>query len=319
MEIAFLKLQSIQSDKLRPVSNAYQNSLKNIISLSRLPAVTMRCGIEVGLGFSNTLHHLRGNAVYTILDVSEAMDDEHTAALASKMIADAGRVMSLERYMQEIAVGATVFSGFAASEAGETAQAALLKVHEAAIISSWAAFESLLGEVWCTVVDHAPASVKTNVWEKIVRPKLDKTDGAPSIAAVIESGVNPSEKLGTFLSEIECVSFLKWSRIEKLYKDTFGNVGSTVFDTARFPALKVLNAYRNAISHNAGVADSKFVDQVSHSPEFRKIIAGSPLILTGDQVKILTTSAAVAGSELVAFADLVLVTGNIPEQWPSAM
>jgi hypothetical protein len=174
------------------------------------------------------------------------------------------------------------------------------------VIGSWIAFETLASDLWVAALDYGPAIVRQRVWQK--NPKTDKSDDPLDATPPEELGFDPKNirKLGSAYHKARKVSFRRLHLIIRNYEIAFTSKIKTHFRTGQGKYITALSAYRNALIHNGGKADSIFVKQVKDLPEFGGIKAKQKLKLDGELVAKLRTASTELGADLIHFVDDLL-------------
>jgi hypothetical protein len=179
------------------------------------------------------------------------------------------------------------------------------------VLGSWTAFESLASDLWLAGVDNGPDEI---VGTLILASKSFKSpDDNITPKKAHEVGVNARTNFGTFLKGTGKVSFQRLKDIQFWFGIAFGEQASKLFDETAEGYIFALSAFRNALTHSAGKADTRFVKQVAQFAEFRSIQINDPILLDGALVKKLQKASLELGTRLVQFVDNVLTP---PPQTP---
>lgn len=189
------------------------------------------------------------------------------------------------------------------------AQESMVALFASLILAHWTTFECLASDLWTIGVDKGPKEIaqRISVSGHLLRPTDNIT---PETVHNLE--FDPRADLGSFLRETGRVSFQKLDQIRLYYAEAFGTEIKALFDQTCDGYIFALSAYRNALIHNAGKADKKFIKRVERFPELRGITLGSQLELDGVLVLKLNNAAAQLGAALLQFVDNVLT--NPPNQ-----
>jgi hypothetical protein len=115
-----------------------------------------------------------------------------------------------------------------------------------------------------------------------------------------------SRQLGSFLREVGKVSFQKLDYIRRFYCAAFGKEINQLFEKTEDGYIFALSGFRNALIHNAGRADKRFLKAVARFEEFRSIKPKDVLVLDGEVVRKLYNAAIALGWKLIQFVDNVL-------------
>lgn len=187
------------------------------------------------------------------------------------------------------------------SKSMQTAMEALLA---AVIIESWTAFESLASDLWATGVDAGSGDISARLLDshKSFRSPEDNIGAKKSH----EAGVNPKTHLGTFLRRTEKVVLQKIKEIQFWYGRAFGEDAAKLFDETANGYIFALAAVRNALVHNAGRADAKFIDLAQRFVELRQYKIEDAILLDGEIVKKLQEASHSLAVRLIRFVDSLL-------------
>jgi hypothetical protein len=172
------------------------------------------------------------------------------------------------------------------------------------IIESWIAFESMVADLWVTAVDSGPAILRKRVLLKTIKAG-NAGDPVVDFTSADDIEHDPARKLGSALRQARKVSFQKLSLIVRNYEIAFTSRVKTIFEQEN-GYIATLAAYRNALIHNAGKADSTFRNQIKGFKEFEGLGLNQKLILDGELVHTLRHVAAAVGAKLIHYVDDVL-------------
>jgi hypothetical protein len=166
----------------------------------------------------------------------------------------------------------------------------------------------MAADLWCVGVDNGPKELASRV---MLSKELLRGDDqiTPKTAHTIEHDVRTEP--GSWLREVGRVSFQKIEYIRTYYAVAFENYVRKMFDEIGGGYIFALSAYRNALIHNAGKADKKFVKNVERFPELRSIRRDSILMLDGELVRKMRNAAIELGTSLILFVDSVLTPGAV--------
>jgi hypothetical protein len=179
----------------------------------------------------------------------------------------------------------------------------MMAVLSTILLESWTAFESLVSDLWVVGVDKGPKDVRVRVANSTRLLKPDDNIGAKEL---LDIEFDPGSNYGSSLRELGRVSFQKLDYIKRFYSIAFDHDFGKMFSEVENGYITVLAAFRNALIHNAGKADKKFVKNVQSFEEIRTIKPKDALLLDGEIVRKLHNSAIVLGWELIKFVDNVI-------------
>jgi hypothetical protein len=168
------------------------------------------------------------------------------------------------------------------------------------IIEAWITFETLAADLWVVAVDTGPKDIRLRVANSNKLLKPDDNIGAKEL---FDAEFDPSSNYGSSLRELGRISFQKLDHIKRFYSIAFTSDFDAIFNEVEDGYILALSAFRNALIHNSGKADKKFVKQVQGFEEFREIQAGEKLWLDGERVAKLQWAARALSVRLVKFVD----------------
>jgi len=164
------------------------------------------------------------------------------------------------------------------------------------ILLSWTAFECFAGDLWCAGVDHGPQEVANRLLSQNFPKARESIDSAEELYPDYDG----RKRLGSYLSHIGKVSFLRLNDIRFWYGAAFGQTLGKLFDSVMDGRIVALAAFRNVITHAGGVADRDFCKHVERFPEFAHIKKGDYITLDGELVTSLRDAAPGLGVALLA-------------------
>jgi hypothetical protein len=188
-------------------------------------------------------------------------------------------------------------------ESDEDMRESMMAVLSTIVLESWTAFESVVSDLWVVGVDKAPKDVRLRIANSTRLLKPDDNIGAKEL---LDVEFDPSSNYGSSLRELGRVSFQKLDYIKRFYSIAFDHDFGKMFSEVENGYINALAAFRNALIHNAGKADKKFVKNVQSFEEFRTVKPKDTLLLDGEIVRKLHNSAIVLGWELIKFVDNVI-------------
>jgi len=182
-------------------------------------------------------------------------------------------------------------------------QASMMAVLSTIVLESWTAFETLASDLWVIAVDQGPKDVRNRL---MLSKNWLTPDDQITPEKVHEIEYDSSRHFGSFLRDVGKVSFQKLDYIRRFYSAAFGKQTDELFEKIEAGYIFALSGFRNALVHNAGKADKRFVKAVARFEEFRSIKPNAILPLDGEVVRKLHNSAIVLGWKLIGFVDGVL-------------
>jgi|GEM_PF-4904708 len=177
------------------------------------------------------------------------------------------------------------------------------------VIESWMAFEVLAGDLFFAALDNGFPKWRINVHER--RSEFTKgSDWMPKGAIRHD----PQANYGSALKDGNDVPLDNIKSIKSWYKTAFGSKAANLFKDQKSHIL-ALAFTRNAIVHNAGNADDRYLSEMRkvarEIPEFRKLIRGvtkgKPIRLNGQIVRTLRNAAIIVGTELLLYLDKEII------------
>ena len=225
-------------------------------------------------------------------------------------------VNHLARHNTEI-LGSNEMLAAALTEGVETVQkladanvgmhASMEAIFEFVIRESWTLFEIFASDLWVVAIDSGPKELVTNV---VHSKSLNKADSITP-EAILGLEFDPRRNMGSFLRETRRVTFQKISDIRTFYSLAFGvKQIDAIFDDIDDGYVYALSAVRNALTHNGGRVDGKFLDQAKRFSELRSLPLKTKILLDGEVVAKHRNAAA---NILVALFKLVDDTLTPPQ------
>jgi hypothetical protein len=181
------------------------------------------------------------------------------------------------------------------------------------VLLSWAAFESLAGDLWVAAVDLRP-----KLADSIINARRDQNGnqqkGADSkkvdFAVLKDFNYNLTGRLGSFLRHVEKVDFDNLEKICHAYDTAFGEEAEAVTTKNPYRSdLRALELVRNVWAHRAGIVD----DQMCNSWKGITIDLpnkGSEFIVDGAVARQLIDAAICSADSLIRFVDAWLVNNS---------
>jgi hypothetical protein len=167
------------------------------------------------------------------------------------------------------------------------------------LMESWTAFESLVSDIWVTVLDQGPKSLAN----KVALYKDFKKNEPITPKALRELEYDARKEFGKFLRETQRVQFSTLESIKNSYSIAFGQEAVKLFDTTNEGYIEAVSAFRNIFAHKLGKADKKFVGRVERFTEYSHIQSGDLVELDGQIVSKLRDAAVLMGFALVKLVD----------------
>jgi len=189
----------------------------------------------------------------------------------------------------------------------------------AQITGMWTAFETLAGDIWIAAVNaHPDGLAELKGRKNRISKQAGDTDATSDQSArgqddskkevklgllrsASDGTYNLANKMGTALSER--FSFSKLSDIRAAYSLAFWKDSADIDKALANKAVNSLNAVRNLIVHQAGLADEKYVKQLKRSPFAPQLKKGERLIIDGVMTQTLIAPALACAIELLYAAD----------------
>jgi hypothetical protein len=171
------------------------------------------------------------------------------------------------------------------------------------VLGSWTAFETFASDLWAVGVDKGPKEIAGALFTTKL-PKSEEVLTTEKLRS-LENDVRVSP--GSFLKETGQVSFQKLELIRRYYVLAFGDEFKTLFDDVDGGYICALSAVRNVLTHRAGLADKRFVEQAGgRFSEFNAVKSGETILLDGELVQKLKLAAANVGAEMIVRIDNLL-------------
>jgi hypothetical protein len=178
-------------------------------------------------------------------------------------------------------------------------------LYSSMILEAWTAFECLAGDLWVVGVDLGPGEIVARLIG--ANRRLRQPDDNIRPETVYRSGIDPKKNYGSFLRAVNCVSFQRLSDIRHYYAIAFERPVARLFDEIESGYIAALSAFRNVITHAAGLADKEFIEKIARfTPEFDLLKERDFIALDGELVRKLTMVSASLGAALLSQIDDVL-------------
>lgn len=300
-------LKDFRTEYLEPIAKAFMWNLVRSTAFAQFPAWMSLEALREQL-WSDHAHVLAGNVLNP--NLSELKFGETSSPIAA---AEYNRLVKLYRdispqdmhdLIMSVGVG---YVDYRLKMEQRMPQNAIKAIFATVVIDSWTAFEILVSDLWVTAVDNGPKDICARVFlSKHLRGGDDQI--TPKTIHKIEHNVK--EQPGSWLREVGKVVFQRLDDIKLFYSEAFGKEVRKLFDEPEGRDILALSAFRNALVHNAGHADKKFVERVARFPEFREIKPKDELRLNGELVTRLRDAGKTLGQRLIQFVDNQLTPIN---------
>jgi hypothetical protein len=293
-------LKDFRSECLRPVALAFLENLSRTSSFALMPA-HLSVLARRGQLWTDYIDQKLGRSINPDLkEYSRAVSKEE-AELARPLVEK--HVSPSASELRELIDNLGIKYIEHSLELDKDMRESMMAVLSTIVLESWTAFESLVSDLWVVGVDKGPKDVRVRVANSTRLLKPDDNIGAKEL---LDVEFDPSSNYGSSLRELGRVSFQKLDYIKRFYSIAFDHDFGKMFSEVENGYITALAAFRNALIHNAGKADKKFVKNVQSFEEFRTIKAKDALLLDGEIVRKLHNSAIVLGWELIKFVDNVI-------------
>jgi hypothetical protein len=161
--------------------------------------------------------------------------------------------------------------------------------------ASWTAFEAMASDLWTTCVNSRPSQLGNHLISNLPRKTRDGAERYISLRLLSKYQFDLGSSLGTVLSRR--FDFTSLSGIAAAYRAAFAGLNAReILDD---PDLKLLQAYRHAIVHRAGIADQGFTD----TTKLPGAIAGRAIPIEDKSIARMINSAGECGSRLITSVD----------------
>jgi hypothetical protein len=141
----------------------------------------------------------------------------------------------------------------------------------AMIMTAYATFETLATDLWVSSVNRHTALA--NNW-------VEKNQGKQlTLKDMAGHGWNLSNRVGTLLHQSRRITFESLNEIRSAYSQAFKGELDSVFESH----LNLVKAEktRHLFAHRGGLIDRKFQDEMRNFDEYKKVVVGERLRLTG--------------------------------------
>jgi hypothetical protein len=165
------------------------------------------------------------------------------------------------------------------------------------VVETWIAFETLAADLWYAALDYGPKEWRIPVLEQSRKFKKGSNFEKRARPKTIH---DPQKAYGSYLRDVDKVSFQKLAYIVFWYKTAFGTQIPKLFSDIEGGYIYALSAVRNVIVHKAGKADPLFLAAIKEFPE---LVKNDFVRLDGEIVRRLRNTAIHLATELVMFVD----------------
>lgn len=257
----------IKSDPLRSVARVLVENFHRLHALASLPPnlVSFYCALQLA---------------YTkmVYEATQSWDSILGSHLGDK---EQDVIKRMSNFNQPLGVAGQLmppeiacFSiDFAHEMNGNTAKIGIEAILHSQILAAWTALEAVLQDAWVTALNHGPKSISKNVLErnKALRPVNDEaassknSDKLIPIKCLSEYGYDLRNRMGDLLYDQGKVDFTCLNNAARAYNAAFGKDVSDLIngDTPRGEDIRMMEAIRNLLAHQAGIVDIKFIRNVA--------------------------------------------------------
>ena len=181
------------------------------------------------------------------------------------------------------------------------------------VTAAWTAFETMAADLWVAALNERPRLAfvalgvepdSTDSEEEALRKRQKKLSFPAWM--LLDSDFDLRNEMGTAVSKMRKWDFARRNQAASAYQAVFYNEDgiSSVFKDSQ---LGWLVATRNAVVHNAGLADDEFLKLTATHPEFKNLACGDRIPLCGKIAGELASSAFIQGKNLFKIVDDWLV------------
>ena len=295
---------AIKHDEIRPIADAFVRNMSRLTVLTEaIPHVAEAC-LRV---------QMRADvARFNVLRNLDPIDENHPRS--DELRAEIERLKTFPSQLQErfrpLTVGHDLVASFLA-EADPIVELGLKAMLAAQVISAWTVYETLMKDLWIACVNARPRTLGfyalgLDPTEASTAPR-DRMDSGGKLskksltfAELAGFGFDVSARLGTLLSQSGEFNFKGLDGIQSAYKRIFGAVLAERQKNAALAigekiagdmqnldqkSLITLQAIRNVLVHNGGIADRQFIERmkgIEQFPSLHPIEEGREINVSGD-------------------------------------
>jgi len=292
-------MQAVKSPVLREVVRTFEENTTNVLGLAAFPVFAFTKGRESAHHISYLIKALKavGNtSAYPMKgDLSKKLQEE-----ASRLIAeedDKIETQLAEEFETEIDMW-TKIPGVRSA-----VRALLLAV----VSASWTTLETLLADMWGTILNRYPVSLGQRAFE--AAPSPDATDVLSGkqiqIGLLAKHGFDLRGCLGDILKSK--FDFTSVSGIQKAYGAIFGE-SEALKKSTEVPELRELEVVRHLIVHKAGIIDDEYKRRAKCA-----LAVGAPLPIDAIAASRWASSGISSGCGMIRLADSTLADLREPE------
>jgi hypothetical protein len=301
-------VDSIGTDRLKPIAGSFVRNIDNIINLLFSPVFLVfwarnfaRCEVEAMLKLTGRPTFSDAISTETLKRLSE----QHHELMASWYHASSTNFMPDHEIQRSIDC-IDILLG----EGRERLNAGFEAMLFSAIIGCWTAFETMAGDMWEEAINENPATMLLSLAKIETKhgQEVQKVQLSLGVEEFKRAGYSLQGKIGTLLRHDPryAIQLDKYDRISEAYKRAF-NCSFSSLDSNVDRSLFALAQIRNAIVHNAGLADKPFLDKMveiaSPLPQFVGLQLGDRVPIDGELVKTLVVGSIDASVKLIADVD----------------
>ena len=276
----------LYAEEVKPLGRAFGSNVSRVIELAELPSVLMGMGSSIRRLWINACHVVTGQ-----LEVPSTHEkrDETISKFAELMNAEQPwEIDKIRDALGDISTASHV--------GGPYFNNAFLLVFAAQITGAWTAFEVLSKDLWVVAVNCNAEILGVNAAkaeEKFPITRLQKYD------------FNLQNAMGDLLYPNH--DFDGLGGIQAAYLSAFKDDAGPLSDVFRDLKLKCAYAIRNAIVHNAGIADENFTGRVAEDPFWSTIKEREPIPLDPKHASDIALGTIKCGERLIEFVDRWLI------------
>jgi hypothetical protein len=302
-EAVLSKINGVRSECLKECATAFAINLTRMATFAFMPTQLAFMVRRDQIFYDNAIFKITGKGDIKLLDFLK----DPPAGVRDEAVRQMGEFIASmtdeEIRLLTVKLGIKYVEALLNSHQMTPMQDSVDAIFASTVLGSWTAFETFASDLWAVGVDKGPKEIAGALFTT----KLPKSEEALTADKLRNLDNDVRISPGSFLKETGQVSFQKLELIRRYYVLAFGDEFKTLFDDTADGYICALSAIRNVLTHRAGIADKKFVEQTAgRFTEFKEIKPGQPILLDGELVQKLKLSAAKVGAELIVRIDNLL-------------
>ncbi len=312
-------IHQLNHEAIRPIAEAFGRNMTRMASLSDC----VFQAVEVALRYQSRSDTAR-LAIFGHLDPIDLPDDHPQMEAFLEVIEALKQTPSVfQLQFPPLVMGKTFVSEFLKEHDSFLPQG-LKAILAAQLVGAWTAYETLMRDLWVVSLNEKPIPLALNALGLNRQSKSQRASkGSFDYEVLARCDFNLSGQMGTILADSKEFCFERVDGIRAAYEKVFGEQIAEGFERAKRDGgkehieqwkdahekgLVALEALRNVIVHNGGVADKRFLEKVAKDPRYNSLKRGDEVPISGGLVSELSQFAANRCMQMIGIVDTVLIS-----------